>query len=281
MPQPLPRIRRPETSRLMSDPRTYVVNSKSPLMSGDDIKSWQNEIKAEFKKMDLDCPIEADGIWGVGSRNFMATLCYAIGMVPEVVMANGVTPELRTRVRNRQLTAHEQQRYGARVDWRRRLRTRWEVAAVKGVHRIVQKVNADSWGYHPGIHDGLDVVTDRSAQIYAPVKARVIDARAGGWWGLGAKPSSGFPVSAGDGIVQLEVLETVGPFKKGMHIGFGHCENSSVKPGEIVEPGDKIARVGIANSSWHIHLMVNTGNTTRGVGNTDPRPLLDYAQKNG
>lgn len=262
----------------MADVTLYV---KNPHMKGDLVKSWQQEIKAEFKKMDIDCPIEIDGFYGVGTRGFTASLCYALGMIPENVMENGVTPELRTRIRNRLLTDAEVKRMAERVDWRRRLRERYASAAVSGVHRILKVVLTDDWGYHPGVHDGIDVVTTRSAQIFAPVRSKVIDVRGGSWWGKGAAPSSGFPVSAGDGIVQLEVLESIGPFKEGFHIGFGHCENASVKVGQILDPGDKVAKVGIANSSWHTHLMYNDGGTTRGVGNRDPRPMLDYAQKNG
>lgn len=111
----------------------------------------------------------------------------------------------------------------------------------------------------------------------AMVKSKIIDVRSAGWWG---KSPSG-PVSRGDGIVQMEVLESVGPFKKGMHIGYGHCEHARVKVGQVVQPGEVVALVGFAVAA-HIHLMVNDGRFGKqGRGSQDPRPLLNYAVKNG
>ena len=108
------------------------------------------------------------------------------------------------------------------------------------------------------------------------VKSKVIDVRASGWWG---KAPSG-QVSKGDGIVQLEVLESVGPFKKGQHIGYGHCEHARVRVGQVVQAGETIALAGLA-VAWHIHLMVNDGGTKKGIGTRDPRPHLDYSVKHG
>lgn len=253
---------------------TLVV--KSPHMKGDVVKSWQQEVKAQFKKLDIDCPIVIDGDYGVASRDHSASLCYALGIDPGTEMKNGVTPELRTKIRNRRLTDAETKRFKERANWRQRLRDRYESAAVSGVHRPVVKIITDSWGYHPGVHDGVDVITQPNAVCFAMVKSRIIDVRAGGWWG---KAPSG-DVTKGDGIVQMEVLETVGPFKKGYHIGYGHQEKAVVREGQVVEAGDKIGHAGLA-VAWHIHLMVNTGNTSKGIGNIDPRPLIDYAVKYG
>lgn len=258
----------------MSD-RTFVIGDK--LMRGDDIKNWQREIEAEFNQMDIPCPIVADGIYGVATRSFNASLCHALGMNAGEVMKNGITPELRTKIRHRRLTSSEKVRFESKqyVDYRRKLRARWRVA-LKAVHRPVAKIIEDSWGFHPGVHDGIDVICQPNAPLFAMVKGRVIDVRAGGWWG---KAPSG-DVAKGDGIVQLEVLETIGPFRKGYRIGYGHCEHAVVKVGQTVEAGDKLALAGLA-VAWHIHLMYNTGNTPKGIGNIDPRHILDYAVANG
>ena len=254
--------------------RTFVV--ANPHMRGDDITRWQKEIAHEFLRMDIVCPIKADGVWGVASRAYCASLCHALGMRATSVMAHGVTPDLRIRIRNRQLTPDEQKRMMDRVDWRRRLRLRYATAQVVGVHRPVAKILADSWGFHPPVHDGIDVITLPDAAIFAMVKSRVIDVRPGGWWG---KAPSG-DVTKGDGIIQLEVLETVGPFKKGHHIGYGHSEKAVVRVGDVVEPGTKIGHAGLA-VAWHIHLMYNNGSTSKGIGNLDPRAILDFAVANG
>lgn len=258
--------------------RTFKV--QSPHMKGDDVRNWQREVKTIFASIDIDCPIDIDGDYGVASRAYTASLCYALGINAEEAMKNGVTPELRIKLRHKRLTSTEKARMESaqRVDWRRRLRKRYAAASIK-VHRPVTKIIEDSWGYHPGVHDGLDVICPANANCFAMVKSKIIDVRSGGWWGLGA-PSDPNLKAKGDGIIQMEVLETVGPFKKGYHIGYGHNEHAVVRVGEIVAAGDKVGRAGFANA-WHIHLMVNTGNTTKGIGNLDPRPLLDYAVAHG
>jgi murein DD-endopeptidase MepM/ murein hydrolase activator NlpD len=254
--------------------RTFKIDD--PLMQGGDIENWQNEIVQLFGELKIDnVPLEVDGVYGHITRSLTATLCEAKGMIPEKVMAKGTTPNLLRRLRKHDLTEAEKKRYVSSKckRFRAKLRKQW---ATKKVHSPVTKIITDSWGYHPGVHDGVDVICPASATLYAMVKARVFDVRAGGWWGQA--PSGN--VAAGDGIIQLEVLESVGPFKKGMHIGYGHAEKAIVREGQIVEAGQPIGAAGLA-VAWHIHLMVNGGNTTSGRGDRDPRPLLDYAVKHG
>lgn len=257
----------------MTEPRTFKITA--PHMTGADIKSWQQEIAAEFARMDIICPIKPDGIWGITSRSYNASLCHALGMIAGDVMAEGVTPELRVRIRNRRLTVQEIERFNDREQWRRDLRARYATATNK-VARPVGKILEDSWGFHPGVHDGIDVITQPNAPLFAMVKSKIIDVRAGGWWG---KAPSG-DVTKGDGIVQMEILEAVGPFYKGYHIGYGHAEKPTVKVGDIVEAGDQVAHAGLA-VAWHIHLMYNDGDTSKGIGNVDPRKILNYAVKHG
>lgn len=254
--------------------RTFKI--LSPHMKGSDVASWQGDVKAEFLRMGIACPIKIDGDYGISSRGYTASLCTALGMTASKVMAEGVTPELRIRIRNRRLTSPERSAYENRQDYRRALREKYASSVITRVHRPVGKNLEDGWGFHPGAHDGVDVQTLAKAPLYAMVKGRVFDVRSSGWWG---KAPSG-DVSLGDGIVQYEVLENIGPFIKGYHIGYGHCENARVKDGDIVEPGDRIADSGLA-VVYHIHLMYNNGSTTKGIGNLDPRPILDYAELHG
>lgn len=262
----------PRTFKLPSNPKTEKI------MKGDDVKEWQKDVKASFKKMGIDCPIAIDGTYGQQTRAFSAALCKAHGLASNA-MVKGVTPELRVKLRNLKLTNAEKKAKNskARKDYRAKLRKQWKVSKV---HAPVSKIVTDDWGYHPGVHDGVDVQSIRGAAAFAMVKSKIIDVRTGDWWGN--NPSGN--VSLGDGIVQMEVLETVGPFKKGMHIGFGHLEQPKdhpvVKVGQIVEAGHIVGIVGLAVTP-HIHLMVNSGNTSQGRGTQDPRPLLNYAVKNG
>lgn len=259
----------------MKQPRTFKIDDGLS-MKGQDVKLWQDDVKELFKKMKIDCPIKVDGTYGPATRSFTAALCQASGLSAKAAMKDGVTPELRSKLRNKNLLTVSQLKTRnsvTRKDYRAKLREQWRV---RKVHPPVNKIIADSWGFHPGVHDGLDVISIEGAAAFAMVKSKVVDVRASGWWGL--HPSG--DISRGDGIVQLEVLETVGPFKKGMHIGYGHCEHARVRVGQEVQAGEVIALVGFAVAA-HIHLMVNKGGTLRGVGTQDPLPLVNYAVKNG
>lgn len=258
-----------------------IYKIKSPLMKSTEIKSWQQEVKTLFKKMSIDCPIKPDGVYGVATRSFTADLCHANGMNATKVMENGVTPDLRTDLRHApgSLTAIQRKTRTskARTAWRAELRKKYARAGGVSVHSPVTVIVTDSWGWHPGAHDGVDVVTGPDPVIFAMIRSKVIDVRPSGWWGLGA-PSNPALKAKGDGIIQLEVLESIGPFKKGQHIGYGHAEKALVKEGDTVRAGQAIGHAGFANA-WHIHLMVNGGGTSKGIGTQDPRPLLDYARK--
>lgn len=259
----------------MSD-RTFKLDQ--PLMRGGDIKEFQKTLISEFKHLKIDgVPIKADGVYGAVTRSITACLLRASG-ISVTAMKQGVTPDLRRKIRSRSLTKQEDaRRHGpAAKAYRAELKRRWDGGQV---HAPAIKILADSWGWHPGVHDGLDVIVPPDVPIFAMVKSKVIDVRASGWWGLGA-PSNQALKAKGDGIIQLTVLENVGPFKRGMHIGYGHAEKARVKVGQTVEAGHVIGHAGFANA-WHIHLMVNNGSKgTRGVGTQDPRPLYNYAVKN-
>lgn len=256
----------------MSD-RTFIV--KTPHMRGTDVRDWQQQVKAQFKSMKIDCPIQIDGDYGPASRSYTASLCFALGMTPKRVMADGVTPKLRTTIREGKFTKAQLEARKKRAYYRKKLRDRWNIR----VHPPVNQILADSWGYHPGVHDGVDVICPADAIVFAMVKCKVIDVRSSGWWGLGA-PTDPNVRAKGDGIIQVQVLESIGPFVKGDHIGYGHAEKATVKVGDVVEAGKPLGRAGLANA-WHVHLMLNNGSTSKGIGNKDPQKILDYSVKNG
>lgn len=262
-------------------PRTFKLPDKGEkTMTGSDVKAFQQDIKSVFKSIGIDCPIVIDGKYQQATRGYAASLCEALGLSWKIAMKDGVTPELRTKLRHKQLSAAERKNFDSkkRKDYRAGLRDRWRI---RKVHTPLTLITTSAWGYHPGVHDGVDVTGQRPGlPVFAMVKAKVIDVRMSDWWGN--NPSGN--VALGDGIVQIEVLESVGPFKKGMHLGYGHVEQPNNKPlvkvGQIVEAGDQIAALGLAVTP-HIHLMANHGETGMGVGKFDPRPLLNYAVKNG
>lgn len=248
----------------------------SPHMSGSDVNAWRRTLRAQLEAWGVDYPLAASGPYDTAARAATASVLYGLG-IGQDQLKHGVTPELRVKVRNKRLTPAERARYVARAGWRKRLAAKHRGG---GVARPLAKILEDSWGYHPGVHDGIDLICPADAPIFAMVRSRVVRADTGGWWGLGA-PSDPALRARGDGIIVLEVLETVGPFRKGQRIGYGHAERPTVKVGQIVPAGTQIGHAGFANA-WHVHLVVNDGDQgTRGVGRRDPRPLVDYAIKHG
>ena len=254
--------------------RTFKLDQ--PRMEGNDVKNWQKEVVELFDKMAIrNVPLKADGEYGMATRSITASLARAMGINHMEAMKDGVTPELRRKLRDKDLTPNEKERYrSAEFErYREKLRDNWKAGGK--VHAPTNKILADSWGFHPPVHDGIDVICPANAVLFAMCKAKVIDVRSGGWWG---KAPSG-NTSLGDGIIQLEVLENIGPFKKGYHIGYGHAEKAMVKVGQVVNAGTPIGRAGLA-VAWHIHLMYNNGSTNKGVGTIDPRKILDYSVEN-
>lgn len=251
----------------MADPRTFQITA--PHMRGRDIEAWQRTLLSQFKRWGVVYPLQVDGDYGVATRSATATVLFGLGIRP-AAMVDGVTPELRIRVRNRKLGIGERARYVKRAGWRRQLRGRLgpRVAAP------LQTVIADSWGWYPGVHDGIDLICDPNATLYAMCDGEIVRADTGGWWG---KAPSG-DVSKGDGIVIVRCATNTGPFRKGLNICYGHAETPLVQVGQRVRAGQPIARAGLA-VAYHTHLMVNARSDTRGVGDRDPRPFYEFAVK--
>jgi murein DD-endopeptidase MepM/ murein hydrolase activator NlpD len=259
--------------------RTFKL--QTPLMEGSDIEAWQKEMKNDlFHRLKIEnVPIDVDGVYGHGTRSITADLCKAYGIDAGKELKKGVTPTLRKRIRNGDLTDEERKRRDSSTAkrFRSKLRDKW---ATKNVASPLHRIISDSWGYHPGVHDGEDLICDPDAVIFAMCDAEVVDVRASGWWGLGA-PSDPNLKAKGDGIIQIKVLENVGPLKAGMHLGYGHAEKAVVKVGQRVKAGQMLGHAGFANA-WHVHFMVNHGEFgTQGRGSQDPRPIVDYCVKNG
>ena len=255
----------------MADARTFKI--KSPPVHGDDVKAWQEILNKQFDAWNIDFHVRVDGEYRVPVRAATADVVYGLG-ISRLLLRDGLTPELRTKVRHKRLTRGERLRMALRTRFRGKLREKHDAG---GVASPVHKILESSWGFQSG-HDGVDLICPEDAPIFAICKAKVIDVRATGWWGLSATASPGHPIADGDGIIQLECLADRGPFRKGMHFGYGHAEHARVSEGDTVKAGQRIGRAGFANAP-HVHFMVNGGNTTRGVGDRDPMPFVRYAIK--
>lgn len=255
----------------MSD-RTFKI--RDPHMHGDDVRAWQDLIKGIARSWNVDLPLKVDGDYGMATRSFSKMICFGLGFSHEQI-DNGITPWVRELTRNpeRRPDAMDERKVGEwRKDFRDNLRKKYAPDADEDVASPLKKILTMTWGYHPGVHDGIDLICGRNAAIYAICDARVIDVRSGGWWG---KAPSG-NVALGDGIIQLECLTDDGPFKKGMHFGYGHAEKAVVHVGQRVQQGQLLGHAGLA-VAWHVHFMANGGGTTRGIGDRDPEPFVRYA----
>lgn len=262
----------------MSERTFKVIN---PPMRGGDVRAWKVSLNEQMETWGVDyrLPIyeEADrNLYDAETRSLTATVAHGLGLPSaSSAMADGVTPELRIKLRNKRQTPEDKRRFAKRAEWRAALVRRY---ASRDVSPPLAVILEDSWGYHPPVHDGIDLICNPRAAGLAICKARVVRADNGGWWGKGA-PSPDI-AAKGDGIVVIRCLVNVGPFREGLNFCYGHAENVRVQPGETVQAGQVICEAGLANA-WHFHFMVNDRSDARGVGDRDPRPYLDYAEKKG
>jgi murein DD-endopeptidase MepM/ murein hydrolase activator NlpD len=219
-------------------------------------------------------PIEADGDCGPLTIRQSAFAAWFLGALDTTVKAvQGGTISVGVQ----SIIADPDSREDAQRERARARRDQHFPGANGNVAAPLHKIITSAHGFGPG-HDGVDLICEANAPIFALCDAKVIDVRSRGWWGLGAQPSHGHPISDGDGIIQLECLIDDGPFRKGMHFGYGHAEHATVAVGQTVKAGQQLGRAGFANA-WHVHFMANGGATHRGVGDRNPMPFVNYAMQ--
>jgi hypothetical protein len=263
--------------------RTFKVQDQ--LMRGTDVAAWQQFLYDAFRRRwSIEYPVDSDGIYGVATRSATASFLRAWGVESAAdEMDDGVTPELRVRVRNNDRTQLEDDlaHSGERIAYRAALRDRFEQIDV--CYPVSQLVTDENGWTGPNGHDGVDLICPWKLPLLAIVTSKVVRVSASGWWGNNPQPSRDHPISDGDGIVIIESTVDVGPFRKGMHFGYGHAEHALVEVDDEVKAGQPIAWAGWARAP-HTHFMVNDDNPVdglyRGVGDRDPMPFLDYARRN-
>lgn len=250
--------------------RTFKLDS--PLMHGSDIKEWQRWLKKQLASWGVDYPLKIDGIYAQITRDATATVVHGLGLSSaSAAMKKGVTPTLRTKLRNKDQTPAEKKRYRERAGWRRDLKARFSHSDVASP---LSTIISSAWGYHPGLHDGVDLICKASAPILAICKAKVVRV-SDDWWGLGSP--GGALADRGDGIVIIRSLVNDGPFSKGLNFCYGHAEHPAVRVDQIVEAGAVLGHAGFANA-WHVHFMVNSRRDTKGVGDRDPMKFVNFAR---
>lgn len=261
----------------MSD-RTFKI--ESPPMRGDDIRAWQGWLNDKLAEWRVNTQIDEDGIYGGATRAMTRSIGYGMGLDSPAIFDGGITPELRIKMRNTQLTDEEKRAREARLDWKDRFRDHY---AVTDLHTPINHIitHANGWT-GPNGHDGVDLICDPNAPLLAICDGVIVRVSAAGWWGNNPQPSPGHPISDGDGIIILESTTNHGIFVPGLHFGYGHAEHAIVNPGQHVKAGHCIGLAGFARA-WHSHFMVNNdppvNGLYRGVGDRDPWPYVDFAIK--
>jgi hypothetical protein len=109
-------------ARTAAKPRT--IRLTSPPMRGDDVRLLQVTINRQYRTWGVAAKIAEDGVYGQQTRAHLRTVLYGLG-IEQRRLDNGVTPELRVKLRRKRLTRAERRRYEARAPWRRRLVKRY------------------------------------------------------------------------------------------------------------------------------------------------------------
>lgn len=241
-------------------------------MKGEDVKALQDAVNDRARARGMRT-VEADGIMGPDTLKAAAAVGWRLGAMDSTLRKPLTTLGLQRVIR-----------YPASRTPAQRVRSLQRRPAPTGrVYYPIApaRLITDAWGYHPGIHDGVDLICPANEPVVAMVKSRVVRVSSSGWWGLGA-PSDPDLKAKGDGIIIIQSLENVGPIKDGMNLCYGHAEGATVRVGQTVNAGHVLGHAGLANA-WHVHFMINDNPPAagfyRGVGDRDPRPILDYAKK--
>src|SRR6478609_3975924 len=84
----------------------------------------------------------------------------------------------------------------------------------------LKQITTDTWGYHPPVHDGVDLICPPREPALAVCRCEVVRVSPSGWWGKGA-PSDPVLKAKGDGVIVLRSLVDAGPIRKGMNFVYG------------------------------------------------------------
>jgi murein DD-endopeptidase MepM/ murein hydrolase activator NlpD len=251
-----------------------------PPMLGRDVANLNRAVHDRLKSRGIDVPLPNHDKFTLAAALAAIEAGYFLGLLEDTILATDAGRRMCTEgaqhlIRNPDERTDEQLQRAKEREPQIARGPRYYRELRGGVATPADPILQHSWGFQAG-HDGVDLITEGDDIIYAICDAVVIDVRSEGWWGSNPKPGSGHPISDGDGIIQIECLVDDGPFRKGMHFGYGHAEKSTVAVGDTVKAGQKLGHAGFANA-WHVHFMVNDGSTTKGIGTMDPWPFVEHA----
>lgn len=79
--------------------RTFAVTTPD-LMEGDDIACFQSTLSEHFDAWSINKQVSADGRYGRRTRAAAREVCSGLGIDPETAMKDGVSPQLRAKLRD-------------------------------------------------------------------------------------------------------------------------------------------------------------------------------------
>jgi hypothetical protein len=78
--------------------RTFVV--RSPHMTGEDVRDFQRALNRRFAAWNIGRRVAEDNDYGKDTREAARQVCEGLGIVPATAMQGGVSPALRSKIRN-------------------------------------------------------------------------------------------------------------------------------------------------------------------------------------
>ncbi|HEV2772514.1 MAG TPA: peptidoglycan DD-metalloendopeptidase family protein [Thermoleophilaceae bacterium] len=229
----------PPEPRPPTKPRGAVYRVTSPPMKSPRIRSLQRLLNHRFAKWRVNYRIREDGEYGPATHHAARRVAYGLG-VAGGRLANGLTPELRKKIRHPDSrSTRERERARRRGPWIRALRRRHKIPGVKG--GIVRPLETDPDPKSefsvrdaegaPGrngsrYHAAKDWFAPGGSKVRAPVSGKIVE----------VKPSRGNTGQVFGGVVKIQSED-------GKVWVFRHVDPRGVRNGERVRAGELVATV--------------------------------------
>jgi len=107
-----------------------------PVMRGDDIRGFQQDLNFRFGAWDIGKRLEPDGDYSRSTRDAAREVCRGLGMDPDSELAHGVSPALRVRIRHPEKRTDEEvarSHSSEARQFRANLRRRFKTVVLTGV----------------------------------------------------------------------------------------------------------------------------------------------------
>ena len=83
---------------MAAEPRTFKLGK--PRCTGEDVAAFQRDLEKCFHAIGIEAIVTDDGDYGEATQKAAQRACICLGILHEDAMKDGVTPELRTKIRH-------------------------------------------------------------------------------------------------------------------------------------------------------------------------------------